>query len=566
MSAGRQHRGSAHRQLVLGHRVFQARVTSGIPREGDSDRGARPSGNRGGQVTGAAAIANRRESPRPNCTRRVRRAGRVATIILACAAWRPADVVADKLYWTQRPIVDRVQRANLDGTQVEPLVEWPVIDEPISVQVDPFSGYVYWAQLLGDRVVRADASGANVVTILEWPDVDDATAIALDPIGWKMYWAQTFDDRILRCDLNGANIQTVLEWPTVNNPTALVLDIAASKVYWAQSGTGGDDRIQRANLDGTNVEVLVQWPEVDDPVGIALDTSNGKLYWVQSLLDGGLMRADPTGANVESLLEWPIVNEPVALALGVNDGKIYWAQAYESRIRRANGDGTAAETLLSWPTSDTPSALTIVPDALGTCPSPVVESAGPRYLKVTIPPSAGPMAIHVNADPSDGVLGCRSGYVQANCQGGSAAGQVCTTNAECPGGLCNTTGMVAANPVFRTSTAWGSVAVRADWIAPSARVEVQVVCGQGATASASPVVSGTTWKWGDVNNNGAVNFSDVTRVVSGFQGGFSGSLTLESVDITGANCLPNRVVNFQDVSSTVAAFQSKPFVPCSTCP
>ena len=487
--------------------------------------------------------------------------------VLALLSSPLSSTQAAKMYWTQRPIVDRVQRANPDGTQIEPLVEWPVIDNPVAVQVDPYTGDVYWAQSLGDRIVRSDSSGAITTTLLEWPEVDDATAIAVDPIGWKLYWSQTFDDRILRCDLNGANIQTILEWPAVNDPKAVALDVSAGKIYWAQSGTGGDDRIQRANLDGTNIEVLLQWPEVDDPVGLALDPANGKMYWVQTLLDGALSRADLTGANPETILEWPVVNEPVAVALGIGDGKVYWAQSFESRVRRANVDGSGVETVMAWPTSDTPSSLVMVPDSAGgACPTPIVVAAGARYVKVTVPGAPTPVAIRVSADPSDPAIGCKSGYVQSNCQGGSAAGQICTTNANCPGGLCLSTGLLAANPVYRTSAEWGSVAVRADWIIPTTAFSVQFVCGSGQTASASSVVSATTWKWGDTNGNTLVNFIDITRIVSGFQTGFSPTLTLESVDVTGANCLPNRLVNFQDVSATVGAFQLKPFVMCSTCP
>ncbi|UCC31145.1 MAG: hypothetical protein JSU86_02485, partial [Phycisphaerales bacterium] len=50
-----------------------------------------------------------------------------------------------------------------------------------AVAVDPMGGKAYWAQTFGDRIMRADLNGDNTETLLEWPVLDNPVAIAVDP-------------------------------------------------------------------------------------------------------------------------------------------------------------------------------------------------------------------------------------------------------------------------------------------------------------------------------------------------------------------------------------------------
>lgn len=199
------------------------------------------------------------------------------------------------------------------------------------------------------------------------------------------------------------------------------------------------------------------------------------------------------------------------------------------------------------------------------CSSPTVTALGPRYLGVT--PAAGVGLVALQVRGIAGAVSCVNAYVQANCQGGTNANAICSTNTDCPGGLCSNTGTLGGTAVYRTPAEWGTVAVRSEVIGPLTAYEVRADCGMTPGVTLSAPVAATTWKWGDTNNNVVVNFIDVTRVVAGFQGQFTPALIRENVDLTGTNCLPNRTINFQDVSTCVGAFQSKPFTYCSPpCP
>jgi len=169
-----------------------------------------------------------------------------------------------------------------------------------------------------------------------------------------------------------------------------------------------------------------------------------------------------------------------------------------------------------------------------------------RYLSIT-PPAAGAtqVALFVSGDCADGAVSCVGKYVDFDSPvdpGDPTVGRLITT------------------PVFRTAAAWGTVDVQAGEILPNTRYHVYTECNAGSVQSAGTAV--TTWIYGDTDGSGQANFSDISRTVIAFQGGFSGLLTKEQTDLIGPSCPPDRVVNFQDVTDDVNAFQGN----SSTCP
>ena len=72
------------------------------------------------------------------------------------------------------------------------------------------SGKLYWAQTFGDRIYRADLNGDNAELLLEFPELNDPVGISIDPLSGRLYWAQSFGDRICRADLNGNNAALLL--------------------------------------------------------------------------------------------------------------------------------------------------------------------------------------------------------------------------------------------------------------------------------------------------------------------------------------------------------------------
>ena len=208
-------------------------------------------------------------------------------------------------------------RANLDGSQVESLVKWnrPASIEalwivPTDLALDAIAGKIYWTAqgeyYKGKReqfeglIQRANLDGSQVETLLSKLE-NIPTGIALDITKSKMYWSGS--DRIQRANLDGSQVESVVSEPAGR----LTLDVTEGQVYWSRS-----DKIKRANLDGSGVETLISG--LDSATGIALGLDSGKIQQanldgsgVETLVDWGT-RIEPASHHFKDfgLLEgWP---------------------------------------------------------------------------------------------------------------------------------------------------------------------------------------------------------------------------------------------------------------------
>ena len=172
------------------------------------------------------------------------------------------DVEGGHIYWTNRG-TGNIQRADFNGFNVQTIVTG--LSGPTGIALDTAGGKMYWTDWddTTDRIQRANLDGSNVETLIPtgsglWAPI----GIALDVAGGKMYWTDTEPDRIHRANLDGSNVETLISG---NSAVHITLDLNAEKMYWAGQAPGS---IQRANLDGSNVETLVTG--LDRPFGIAL--------------------------------------------------------------------------------------------------------------------------------------------------------------------------------------------------------------------------------------------------------------------------------------------------------
>ena len=130
-------------------------------------------------------------------------------------------------------------------------------------------GKLYWTRLLGN-IQRANLDGSEVEILVDRLQVP--TDIALDIGGAKMYWSHVtafppIFGSIQRANLDGSGFETVISRTPDSDPNGLALDVSGGKIYWTDAGL---HKIQRANLDGSGVEDLVT-TGINAPMGIALD-------------------------------------------------------------------------------------------------------------------------------------------------------------------------------------------------------------------------------------------------------------------------------------------------------
>jgi hypothetical protein len=263
----------------------------------------------------------------------------------------PAGAAVDAsegwVYWVDRSI-GSIQRARSDGSQVEQVVtglafiipvQGRVVSGGLELALDVAGGKMYWSslELAGSDAVstiqRANLDGSNVEALVDAPV--GASGIALDLSAGKVYW--TVEDKIQRANLDGSSPETVLAG--LSAPLAIDLDVPAGKMYWTFSGG-----IRRANLDGTGSEDLTA---AAFAFGIALDLDAGKMYWTDCELgDCAIRRANLDGSGVEELLtDFPVDIFSAfgvglwGIALDPTRNKMYWSGAFW--IGSADLDGSA---------------------------------------------------------------------------------------------------------------------------------------------------------------------------------------------------------------------------------
>lgn len=180
------------------------------------------------------------------------------------------DLASGKLYWIEnRPqIVDRIWRANLDGSDIE-LVGGIGTGSPQRAHVDSAQGRIIWTDA-GNHSIRAAGLGDFAVYDLVVNPLSDPAGVAIDETAGRIYWTDQGDDTIKSALLDGSDVQTPAS-AGLANPWALALH--GDRMYWIERGDGseGTGRLRRANLDGSAIENLVVG--LNGPLGLAINPS-----------------------------------------------------------------------------------------------------------------------------------------------------------------------------------------------------------------------------------------------------------------------------------------------------
>src|SRR6201994_5138051 len=128
------------------------------------------------------------------------------------------DVPAGHIYWTNMGVPSlndgSIERADLDGKNRKMIVAQGATHTPKQIILDKKGGKLYWCDREGMRVMRCNLDGSQLETLIETGrgDVDrrDATkwcvGITIDPKRRQIYWTQKGPDnaglgRILRASI-----------------------------------------------------------------------------------------------------------------------------------------------------------------------------------------------------------------------------------------------------------------------------------------------------------------------------------------------------------------------------
>src|SRR6267143_4917007 len=111
------------------------------------------------------------------------------------------DVDAGHIYWTNMGVPYRndgsIERADLDGQNRVTIVNEGATFTPKQLHLEKKSGKLYWCDREGMRVMRANLDGSEIETLVDTSKGDarpgtDLTkwcvSITVDPKGGKIYW------------------------------------------------------------------------------------------------------------------------------------------------------------------------------------------------------------------------------------------------------------------------------------------------------------------------------------------------------------------------------------------
>jgi DNA-binding beta-propeller fold protein YncE len=238
------------------------------------------------------------------------------------------DVAAGYIYWTNmgNPNANdgSIDRADLDGGNLTEIVPPGGTFTPKQLQLDKQNGKLYWSDREGMRVMRSNVDGSDVETLVETghgeADRRDArnwcVGIAVDIEAGKVYWTQKGNDnagegRIFRANLeipkdqSAANRRDIeLLFDGLPEPIDLDIDPVNRVMYWTDRGDPPrGNTVNRAPMDaepGDRKDPEIVFTHLMEGIGLTLDLKSGRMFLTD--FGGSVYAANLDGSNKKTLL------------------------------------------------------------------------------------------------------------------------------------------------------------------------------------------------------------------------------------------------------------------------
>jgi hypothetical protein len=234
------------------------------------------------------------------------------------------DAAAGHIYWTNMGIPNlndgSIERADLDGKNRKVIVPQGVTHTPKQMHLEKAAGKLYWCDREGMRVMRANLDGSQVETLVERgrgdKDMRDqnrwCVGITIDPKLKKFYWTQKGPDNagvgcIFRANIdipkgespaNRSDIELLFD--KLPEPIDLELDLKNRVLYWTDRGDPPrGNTVNRAPIDKKAApEIVIK--NLMEGIGIALDVPDNRMFVTD--FGGSVYSADLDGKNERNFL------------------------------------------------------------------------------------------------------------------------------------------------------------------------------------------------------------------------------------------------------------------------
>jgi hypothetical protein len=212
------------------------------------------------------------------------------------------DSAAGYIYWTNMGVPHRndgsIERADLDGGNRRFIIPEGGTFTPKQLHLERKSGKLYWSDREGMRVMRANLDGSQVETLIQAGQGEDdrhdpsnwCVGITVDPNRGQMYWTQkgandSGHGRIFRASIDMPHGQTPARRPDVEvlfqglpEPIDLELDLEHRALYWTDRGDPPrGNTVSRTPID-RDLDQQVVLGHLKEGTGIALDVHGDRLF------------------------------------------------------------------------------------------------------------------------------------------------------------------------------------------------------------------------------------------------------------------------------------------------
>jgi hypothetical protein len=246
---------------------------------------------------------------------------------------RPDGIVIDPhaghIYWTNMADFKKnngsIERVDLDGKNRKKIIPEGGTFTPKQLHLEKKAGKLYWCDREGMRVMRANLDGSNIETLIDSSKGDtrpgtDLTkwcvGITVDPDRGQFYWTQKGPDkagegRIFRAKIDlpkghtAANRSDIeLLFDGLPEPIDLEIDLKNRHLYWTDRGDPPrGNTVNRASLDADfnkhpTPDILLT--HLMEGIGIALDFNGNRMFLTD--LAGSIYSAKLDGTEKKPLL------------------------------------------------------------------------------------------------------------------------------------------------------------------------------------------------------------------------------------------------------------------------
>jgi hypothetical protein len=235
------------------------------------------------------------------------------------------DVEAGHIYWTNMGVPNlndgSIERVDIDGKNRKVIVPQGTTFSPKQIHLDKENGKLYWCDREGMRVMRVNLDGSQIETLIETgrgdADRRDQTrwcvGITLDPKRGKMYWTQKGPSkgnkgRIFRANIEISKSETALRRSDIEvlydglpEPIDLELDLENRILYWTDRGDPPrGNSVSRAPIDGKSQTPELLVTHLMEGIGIALDVPRDRMFITD--FAGSIYSANLDGSNERNFL------------------------------------------------------------------------------------------------------------------------------------------------------------------------------------------------------------------------------------------------------------------------